>query len=90
MPQYLAKVYVQLKPGILDPQGQAISHALHSLGFNTIENVQTGKLFELTISAESREQAESTTRQACDKLLANPVIEEYTFEISKKQESVTS
>jgi len=76
-----AKVLVTLKPGILDPQAKAVHHALESLGFNQIKEIRTGKVIELNYNGVSKAEAENLTRQACDKLLANPVIENYEFVI---------
>ena len=81
MQEYCARINVRLKPGILDPQGKAIEHALHSLGFENIREVHSGKFFELTIHARSSREAEEIARKSCEKLLANPVIESYTVEI---------
>jgi phosphoribosylformylglycinamidine synthase len=76
-----AKVYVTLKPGILDPQAKAMHHALESLGFEQVKEVRTGKVIEMHFNGVSTTEAERLTRQACDKLLANPVIENYEFVI---------
>ena len=76
-----AKVYISLRTGILDPQAQAVHHALASLGFSPIHEVRTGKVIELHYQGVSKAEADQMTRQACDKLLANPVIENYEFVI---------
>lgn len=76
---FTAHVRVTLRPSILDPQGKAISHALGDLGMGTVASVRAGKFFELTVEAASPELAEATVRQACEKLLANPVTEDYTI-----------
>lgn len=76
-----AKIYITLKPGILDPQGQAVHHALESLGFGKVREVRTGKFIEMRYDGVCKADAERLTRQACDKLLANPVIENYEFVI---------
>jgi phosphoribosylformylglycinamidine synthase PurS subunit len=75
------KIFVSLKRGVLDPQGKAIERSLHTLGYPEIQDVRTGKYLELDIDAVSREAAELRIREICDKLLANPVIEDYRFEI---------
>ncbi|RMD95666.1 MAG: phosphoribosylformylglycinamidine synthase subunit PurS [Calditrichaeota bacterium] len=90
MPSYRINVYVKLKPGILDPQGQAIHHALQSLGFTQFEQVHTGKFFELSVSAENAQAAEAVVRKACEKLLANPVIEDYSLTTVGEEESAVS
>jgi phosphoribosylformylglycinamidine synthase PurS subunit len=77
----LAKVYVTLKQGVLDPQGKAIERSLHTLGYNEVAGVRAGKVFELELEAASRPAAELRIREICDKLLANPVIEDYRFQI---------
>jgi phosphoribosylformylglycinamidine synthase subunit PurS len=74
-------IFVSLKQGVLDPQGKAIERSLHSLGYDDVGGVRAGKVFELDIEAASRQAAELRIREICDKLLANPVIEDYQFEI---------
>jgi phosphoribosylformylglycinamidine synthase len=76
-----AKIFVSFKNGVLDPQGKAIERALHTLGYGEVQDVRTGKVLDLNIEASSREAAEARIREMCDKLLANPVIEDYRFEI---------
>jgi phosphoribosylformylglycinamidine synthase len=76
------KIFISLKPGVLDPQGKAIERSLHSLGYPEASEVRMGKYLELDLAAPSREAAELRIREMCDKLLANPVIEDYRFEIS--------
>lgn len=75
------KIFVSLKRGVLDPQGKAIERSLHTLGYSEVQNIRMGKYLELDIEAASREAAEIRIREMCDKLLANPVIEDYRFEI---------
>ena len=77
----IAKITVMLKNGILDPQGKTVRHALENLGFGQIEDVRMGKVIELKFNGISREAAEELTAGACKKLLANPVIEDYRWEI---------
>jgi phosphoribosylformylglycinamidine synthase subunit PurS len=76
-----ARVTVTLKTGVLDPQGKAIEGALHTLGFAGIESVRQGKLFEVAVAGNDRVAAERELRGACEKLLANLVIEDYAIEI---------
>ncbi len=76
-----AKVFVSLKPSILDPQGQTIAEALHSLGYAAVQEVRQGKYFELDVDAVSVEQARALAAEVADKLLANPVIESYRVEV---------
>jgi len=77
-----AKVYVTLKPGILDPQGKAIQHSVELLGFAGIADVRQGKYFEIALdNALAEDQArESATRMAAE-VLSNPIIEDYRVEI---------
>ena len=76
-----AKVYVALKPSILDPQGKTITGALHALGYDGVREVRQGKYFELDIDAASVDQARSLAREMADRLLSNPVIESYRVEV---------
>lgn len=76
-----ARVHIMLKDGVLDPQGEAVRHALGTLGFAGVEGVRQGKMIELDLSATDKAAAEAEVRQMCDKLLANTVIEKYTVEI---------
>ena len=78
---FLARVYVTLKPTVNDPQGLTIKGALHSLGFAEVDSVRAGKYMELGLDAKNKKAAEKQVNEMCDKLLANPVIEEYRFEI---------
>ena len=84
---YLAKIKITLRKSILDPQGKAIEHSLKSLGYDEIEDTRIGKYIELKINAKSEEEASDIADKACEKLLANPVMEDYEFEISKDGES---
>ena len=76
------KVFVTLKESVLDPQGKAVSNALHSLGYEEVADVRIGKYMELSIDP-SRRDAETVVREACEKLLSNPVIEDYRYEIGE-------
>ena len=75
----LAKIYVTLKQGVLDPQGQAVARALGRLGFSEVKDARIGKYIELQIEAAD----EARLKDMCEKLLANTVIEEYRVEIVK-------
>ena len=77
-----ARVHVYLKPGVLDPQGQAVSNSLNHLGFNEVAGVRQGKLIEIDLNTADAEEAQSRVAEMCDKLLANPVIENYDIELS--------
>lgn len=83
---YLAKVYIQYRPTVSDPQGQTIQGALHQLGFNSVTGVRAGKYMEIKLDAVSEDVATDQVRDMCDKLLANPVIEDYRFEIEPHSE----
>ena len=78
-------VVVELKPSVLDPQGKAIAHSLSSLGFAGVEDVRAGKLFRITLaeSGQTRENLESTLRQMCERLLANTVVENFSYTIEE-------
>jgi phosphoribosylformylglycinamidine synthase len=76
-----ATVTVTLKPGVLDPQGQAIEGSLKSLGFSGIEAVRQGKTFEIALAETDRDAARRALTDMCEKLLANTVIEDYAIEI---------
>lgn len=78
-----AKVYVTLKPSILDPQGKTIAQALRTLGYDAITDVRQGKYFELEVAAGSAEEALSTASAVADRVLANPVIESYRVEVEE-------
>ena len=75
-----AKVHVTLKPGVLDPQGKAIEHALGNLGFDGVGDVRQGKYIELEIAETDAGKARAAVDAMCAKLLANTVIENYTIE----------
>ena len=76
-----ARVTVTLKTGVLDPQGKAIEGALKSPGISGIDSVRQGKVFDLELAGEDRAGAEAAIRAACEKLLANTVVENYRIEI---------
>jgi phosphoribosylformylglycinamidine synthase len=76
-----AKVTVMLKDGVLDPQGEAVKHALNSLKYNTVESVRQGKVIEIVLNETSEETAHKSIKEMCEKLLANTVIESYEIEI---------
>ena len=76
-----AKVYVTLKPSILDPQGKTIAQALHTMGYDTIADVRQGKFFELDVEAASPDEARATVAEVAERVLANPVIESFRVEV---------
>ena len=77
-----AIVHVMLKDGVLDPQGEAIRHALGTLGFDGVEGVRQGKVIEIDLAATDRASAEVEVARMCEALLANTVIESYRVEIA--------
>ena len=81
--QFNAKVYVSLKPTVNDPQGVTIQSALKSLGFEGFSDVRAGKYFTLRVEAADAAAAGKQTDEACQKLLANPVIEQYQYELEQ-------
>ncbi|MDP4031469.1 MAG: phosphoribosylformylglycinamidine synthase subunit PurS [Pseudorhodobacter sp.] len=80
-PTLKARVQVMLKDGVLDPQGEAVRHALATLGFADVQGVRQGKVIELDLAATDKATAEAEVRAMCEKLLANTVIEKYAIEI---------
>jgi phosphoribosylformylglycinamidine synthase PurS subunit len=80
---YLAKVLVTLRPSILDPQGKAVQHAIGTLKVGRVSDVRMGKYIELKIEADSEAAAKKTAEEVCKKLLANPVMEDFSFELMK-------
>ncbi|MDG0865942.1 phosphoribosylformylglycinamidine synthase subunit PurS [Candidatus Lucifugimonas marina] len=78
---FLAKVHVSLKPTVNDPQGLTIAHALGRLDFDSVDSVRAGKYFEVKIDSTDQSAAEADVKSMCEKLLANPVIETFTYEL---------
>ncbi len=79
---FLAKIYVSLKPTVNDPQGLTIKGALHNLGFKNVTDVRAGKYIEVKIDGTDMEKARVQVDEMCKKLLANPVIETYRFDLN--------
>lgn len=75
------RVHVMLKDGVLDPQGEAVRHALGTLGFGGVSGVRQGKVIELDLAGSDKAAAEAEVRAMCEKLLANTVIEKFSIEI---------
>ena len=78
-----AEVRVLLKPSVNDPQGLSIARGLHALGFDEVTGVRAGKLLQVRLAAEDRAAAEAAVERMCERLLANPVIEQYTFTLTE-------
>ncbi len=76
-----AAVYVRLKPGLLDPQGATIAHALTDMGYPGVSGMRVGKWITFDLEGEDADDARAKVGEMCDRLLANPVIEEYRFEV---------
>ena len=83
MTTYLARVYVTLKPTVNDPQGLTIRGGLDLMGFGSVESVRAGKYLEIRLREQSRETASERVEEMCSRLLANPVIELYRFELDE-------
>jgi len=80
---YLAKIYVTLKPAVNDPQGLTVKGGLRMLGFDNIQSVRVGKYMEVRLEEKNGSKAEEEVREMCRKLLANPVIEDFRFELEE-------
>ena len=76
---YHSKITVTLRKSILDPQGKAVEQGIHSLGFSAVQDVRVGKYIELSLNTTNRQEAERITNEVCKKLLANPVMEDFSF-----------
>lgn len=81
MNNYKANIKITLRKGILDVQGKAVEHALHSIGFNSLTNVRIGKFVELMVQAENPQKAKEIVHSASEKLIANPIIEDFDITI---------
>lgn len=79
---YKVKVFVTLRESVLDPQGSAVQHALHSMNYKEVSDVRIGKYMELAIEKTERD-LDATVREICEKLLANTVIEDYRYEVEE-------
>ena len=78
---WLARIRVTLKPVVLDPQGDAVLHGLRHLGYGDVSSVRVGKYLEVTLKAADERAASTAIHEMCAKLLANPVIERYDFDV---------
>jgi phosphoribosylformylglycinamidine synthase PurS subunit len=80
---YTAKITITLRKSILDPQGKAVRHGAHSLGYKAINDIRIGKFIEMNIDAPTEAEARRITEEICQKLLANPVMEDYRFTVEQ-------
>ncbi|MDZ7377990.1 MAG: phosphoribosylformylglycinamidine synthase subunit PurS [candidate division KSB1 bacterium] len=78
-----ARVFVMPKKEVLDPQGKAVARSLHALGFSEVSDVRIGKLIELDLDTDDRQRAAERTEAMCRKLLANGVIEDFSFQLEE-------
>ena len=78
------RVLVSLKDSVLDPQGQTVRNALHTLGYESIKDVRQGKVFEIELKDISQEEAAKVIPEISDKVLANPIIEKFSWQILEK------
>jgi phosphoribosylformylglycinamidine synthase PurS subunit len=83
-----ATVYVTIKQGVLDPQGNAVQGALHSMGFQEVSKVRIGKYMEVQLDTLDPQEAEARLKEMCEKLLANTVIEDYRYELNETVKQV--
>ena len=90
MTQFRLEIRVKPRPGLLDPQGKAIHHALHSLGWDGVEDVRVGKAIYIDLEAASSEVAVETADAMCRKLLSNPVTEDYEIAVMSALEGAAS
>ena len=80
MTRFLGRVRVMPRAGLLDPQGHAVEHALGALGFDTVSAVRVGRTLEIALEGESEQQVRQRLREMCEKLVANPVTEDFTID----------
>ncbi len=81
--KYQAKIFVTLRPSVLDPAGVAVQSGLKQMEYNNVEQVRIGKYIELMITSDSEKSARQDLDKICDKMLANPVIENYRFDLTE-------
>lgn len=79
------RILVSLKDSVLDPQGQTVKNALHTLGYGFIKDVRQGKVFELELDGISKEKIEKVIPEISDKVLANPIIEKFSWQVLEKE-----
>ena len=86
MNKYYAQIKITLRKGILDVQGKTVEKALHSTEFDMINNVRIGKFVEMEINADDKDKALAIASEACNKLIANPIIEDFEILIEKEDQ----
>jgi phosphoribosylformylglycinamidine synthase subunit PurS len=79
------RIFVSYKDVVLDPQGQAVKNALHTLGYSAVKDVRQGKVFEISLDGITRKEAEKIVPEIAGKVLANPVIEKYSWQFDKEE-----
>ena len=87
---WLARIHVTLKPVVNDPQGLAILGALRQLGFSAARSVRAGKLLEVTLDVAGRDEAAGQVEAMCTRLLANPVIEDFSYSLEEQTEPASA
>lgn len=87
--KYHAQIYVTLRPSVLDPAGTAVQSGLSHMGYDNVEQIRIGKYIEVTLTADGRDAASEQLDRICDQLLANPVIENYRFDLQEASDVVT-
>ncbi|MBF2064264.1 MAG: phosphoribosylformylglycinamidine synthase subunit PurS [Calothrix sp. C42_A2020_038] len=86
--KYKAKIFVTLRPSVLDPAGTAVQSGLAQLGYNNVESCRIGKYIELTLTSPDEKIARQDLEKMCDSMLANPVIENYRFDLIEVESQV--
>lgn len=87
---YQAKIYVTLRPSVLDPAGTAVRSGVQQMGYENVEQIRIGKYIEVTLTANDEGDAKQQLDQICDRILANPVIETYRFDLTSVSETATT
>ena len=85
---YKAEITITLRPSILDPEGKTVEQSLHQLGYANVRHLRIGKYIVLDVEADSEEKARDTVESICSKLLANPVMEDYAFTLTKEEDLI--
>ena len=81
--KFIAEINVMPQKALLDPQGKAVRLSMHNIGYQSIENVRIGKHITMELEADNQEHAEQKVKETCDKILHNPIMEEYEFTVTK-------